>query len=256
MNDPIILIGIGEIGGVLARGCLRAGHPVYPITREMDLTREARHTPEPALVVIAVGEQALHPVLDALPPPWRERCLLLQNELLPADWERHDLHNPTVMSVWFEKKPGQDVKQIVASPVYGPHAELLRTALGAVGIESTALADADALLRELVRKNLYILSTNLCGLEVGGDVAALAKDHAPLLASVADEVLDLQQALTGRTFDRPTLIASMHIAFEGDPAHRCQGRSAAARLQRALAQADRAGLAVPTLRTLGARHLR
>ncbi|AOU97187.1 hypothetical protein BI364_03485 [Acidihalobacter yilgarnensis] len=255
MNDPITLIGIGEVGGILARGFLRAGHPVYPITRGMDITRETRYTPEPALVVIAVGEQALHPVLDALPPPWRERCLLLQNELLPEDWARHDLPEPTVMSVWFEKKPGQDVKQVVATPVYGPQAGLVLNALSAVGIDGVRLASAESLLFELVRKNLYILTTNLCGLEVGGDVATLASTHTTLMTEIAHEVLDLQQVLAGQPFDRPALMTAMQTAFEGDPTHRCQGRSAVARLRRALNQADQAKLAVPALRALGARHL-
>ena len=39
-------------------------------------------------------------------------------------------------------------------------------------------------------------------------------------------------------------------AFAGDPEHRCMGRSAPARLARALKQADEAGLPVPTLRAI------
>ncbi|AOV17759.1 hypothetical protein BJI67_12490 [Acidihalobacter aeolianus] len=255
MNDPIVIIGIGEIGGVLARGFLRTGHPVYPVTRDMDLALQAQQTPEPAMVVVAVGEQALSPLLEVLPPPWRERCVLLQNELLPADWTRHHLPSPTVMSVWFEKKPGQDVKQVVPTPVYGPHAAAVLKALGAVGIDGVQLDDPDALLFELVRKNLYILTTNLCGLEVGGDVAALANEHADLLVTISGEVLDLQEALTGQKLDRGALVEAMHVAFAGDPAHRCQGRSAPARLQRAVAQGERLGLKLPALHELGARHL-
>ena len=33
MNEPIVLVGIGEMGGVFARAFLRAGHPVYPVNR-------------------------------------------------------------------------------------------------------------------------------------------------------------------------------------------------------------------------------
>jgi len=40
MNDPVIIIGVGEIGGVLAKGFLRAGHPVYPVTRDMNLAKQ------------------------------------------------------------------------------------------------------------------------------------------------------------------------------------------------------------------------
>ena len=37
MKSPVVLIGIGEMGGVFARGFLRAGYPVYPVTRQTDL---------------------------------------------------------------------------------------------------------------------------------------------------------------------------------------------------------------------------
>jgi hypothetical protein len=43
-------------------------------------------------------------------------------------------------------------------------------------------------------------------------------------------------------------------AFEGDPQHKCMGRSAPARLQRALELADAAGIAAPTLRRIAATH--
>ena len=39
-------------------------------------------------------------------------------------------------------------------------------------------------------------------------------------------------------------------AFEGDPEHNCMGRSAPARLARALSQADAAALPVETLREI------
>ena len=29
MNEPIVIIGIGELASVFARGFLRCGHPVY-----------------------------------------------------------------------------------------------------------------------------------------------------------------------------------------------------------------------------------
>lgn len=255
MNDPIILIGIGEIGGVLARGFLRTGHPVYPILRDTDLELASHQTPNPALAIVAVGEQALYPVLEHLPPQWRQHCLLLQNELLPADWLRHKITSPTVMTVWFEKKPGQDVKQIVPTPVFGPEAPLVINALAAVGIDTVHLTSAESLLFELIRKNLYILTTNLCGLEVGGNVETLVRDHGALVHAVASEVLDLQQALTEQPLDREALMLAMYTAFAGDPAHRCQGRSAADRLRRAIDLGNGFGLNLPKLRELAARHL-
>jgi hypothetical protein len=71
---------------------------------------------------------------------------------------------------------------------------------------------------------------------------------------VAREVIQIQAALTGQDFDAKALIAGMLKAFDGDPDHRCTGRSAPARLARALQQADAAGLAVPRLREIAARQ--
>ena len=93
MKAPIIIIGIGELAGVFARGFLRCGYPVYPITREMDLVQESQKIPSPELVLVAVQENKLHPILEQLPKPWHNKVGLLQNELLPRDWQQHNLKN-------------------------------------------------------------------------------------------------------------------------------------------------------------------
>ncbi len=247
-RTPVVVIGIGEMGSVFARGLLRLGHPVYPVTRDTDMSRLADALPAPEMVLVAVGETALPAVLEAIPEAWRDRLALLQNELLPADYA--DLPGPTVISVWFEKKKGQDVKVLIPSPVFGPRSQLLIDALATLDIPARAVADDQAMAFELVLKNVYILTTNIAGLRVGGTVGELWRDHEPLARAVANEVIDIQEGLTGRSYDRDALIGGMLEAFNGDLEHRCMGRSAPARLQRALAHADRLGLEVPTLREI------
>jgi prephenate dehydrogenase len=51
MNNPVVLIGIGEMGSVFARGFLRSGYPVYPINRDYDMHNAAEEIPDPELVV-------------------------------------------------------------------------------------------------------------------------------------------------------------------------------------------------------------
>jgi hypothetical protein len=255
VKDPIVLIGIGEMGGVFARGFLRSGHPVFPVTRSMDPAEVARTLPDPALALVAVAEKDLHPVLRDLPAPWRQRAGLLQNELLPRDWRAHDIREPTVISVWFEKKRGQDVKVIVPSPVHGPRAELVVGALAALDIPARVLGSEAELEFELVRKNLYILTTNIAGLEVDGTVGALWSRHRKLASEIAEDVLAIQEALVGRALPRGRLIEAMVEAFDGDPAHRCMGRTAPERLRRALEQARKAQIEVPTLEKIARRHL-
>ena len=252
MKAPVILIGIGEMGSVFARGLLCSGHPVYPVTRNDDLTEVAKQLPSPELVVVAVAENDLHTVLETIPPAWQQRLCLLQNELLPDDWQRYGFIKPTVISVWFEKKKGQDVKVLIPSPVLGPAAELLKASLGKLDIPVRILADDSELLFELALKNVYIVTTNCAGLVTGGTVSELWENHRELAEAVAREVIQIQASLTGQDFQAEALIAGMLEAFKGDPEHGCMGRSAPARLARALQQADAAGLAIPRLREIAA----
>ena len=250
MNKPVVVIGVGEMGGVFARGFLRCAYPVYPVTRTLNITEVANQVTDPELVVVAVAENDLHAVLETIPAHWRDRLLLLQNELLPDDWKRHGLKNPTVISVWFEKKKGQDARVIIPSPVFGPKATLVRDALASIDISCSCLASEDELLFELVVKNLYILTSNIAGLETGGTVGELWSNHREVAEAVVQDVIQLQQALTGETFEQDELVAAMLRAFDGDSDHKCMGRSAPARLARALQLAQEKHVAVPALQRI------
>ena len=143
MKNPVVLVGVGEMGGVFARGILRVGHPVIPVTRNSNMQDVATAYPQPQLVLVSVAENDLHATLAQLPPVWHDRVGLLQNELLPRDWQQHHFTNPTVISVWFEKKKGQDAKVLIPSPVYGPQAGLLVAALAALDIPAVTLNSED-----------------------------------------------------------------------------------------------------------------
>lgn len=251
-KKPIVVIGLGEMGSVFARGLLRLGHPVYPVSRKTRMKKLADELPDPKMVLVAVGEKDLPGVLKKIPKPWRKRLALLQNELLPNDYAK--LSDVTVISVWFEKKAGQDSKVLVPSPAIGPCAKLLRNALATLDIPVRIVDKKRDMLFELVVKNLYILTTNIAGLRVGGTVGQLREEHAELMRDVADDVIRLQEAMAGARFDNDTLVAAMLQAFDGDPDHKCMGRSAPARLQRALDHADRLEVYLPTLRAIAIEH--
>jgi len=236
MDKSVVVVGLGEMGSVFARGFLRSGYTVHPVTRDMEMSAVAEVIANPELVLIAVGEADLHKQLLRVPESWKDRLVLLQNELLPNDWQKYNLE-PTVISVWFEKKKGQDSKVIIPSPVYGKHAQLVADALASIDIATTLLADEAALLHELVLKNVYILTTNIAGLEVGGNVGQLWDEHRVLANTVVSEVIRLQETLTGSILNHQSLVDGMVEAFNGDPEHMCMGRSAPVRLQRALSLA-------------------
>jgi len=248
-KKPIIIVGMGEMAGVFARGFLRSGYPVYPVTRDMDMQQQAASIDEPEMVLIAVAEKDIQSVLKTIPERWQDKLALLQNELLPNDWQQHQL-NPTVISVWFEKKKGQDARVLIPSPAYGAKADILVDSLNAIDIAARKLNSADELLFELVVKNVYILTTNIAGLKTGGTVSELWSQHQDIARDVAAEIILLQEKLTRQSFDTPKLIDAMLVAFNGDPDHGCMGRSAPARLERALMLAEKHQLALPTLQKI------
>jgi len=250
MKQPIIVIGLGELGSVFARGFLKTGHPVFPVTRNMDTESVAQSHPNPEAVLVAVGEADIADVLANCPDVWKDKLILLQNELLPRDWQTANVINPTVISVWFEKKKGMDSKVVLPSPIYGTHSRLLFNALASLDIPSYIVDNEQELAYELVRKNLYILTTNIAGLEVGGNVASLMNEHAEVMNAVASDVLDIQDWLTNASNDRQRLMDGLIEAINGDLDHGCMGRSAPARLTRAIGFADTAALEVNTLRSI------
>jgi len=253
--DDAVVIGLGELGGVFAHGLLRTGHRVIPVRRADDPRTIAEQVPTPALVAITVGEDDLAPVLGALPKQWHESVLLVQNELLPRSWSALGAP-PTVAVVWFEKKKTTPIVPILPTPVAGPRAGLVVDALRALDVPCAAIAD-EALPAALVSKNLYILTANLAGL-AHGTASSSRRDQPPELwtthrahtEAVAREVLALQSALLGGPVDVDARLADLDRAIEADPKHGARGRTAPARLARALRHADELGIDVPTLRAL------
>ncbi len=248
LTPPVVVIGLGQLGGVFALGFLRSGFPVYPILRGMDLDQQSLRIPKPALVLVAVGEEDFDTVLASLPPSWRDRVGLIQNELMPRDFKRHNLAKVSVAVVWFEKKPGTELIHILDTPVYGPAAPLMASALTALGVPTRLLADEEALLFELAKKSLYILTVNIAGLVVGGTVGELWRCHQAFAHQVAEEVLTVLEWRAGHPLPREALILGMVAGIEDCPHRPCVGRRAKARLAQVLAEAKQAKIDLPCLR--------
>ena len=246
MKKPIIIIGMGEMGELFAQGFLKLGYPVVPVLRSTSTATLAREIPDPELVLVAVGENDLLSVLDQLPENWGTRLALLQNELMPRDWNRHGLPQPNVIVVWFDKKKGRPFVSVLPTLVAGPKAELVFRALTRIDVPCRVIPEA-VVLFEMVRKNLYILTINIAGLRTGGTVSQLWEQHRPIAQAVASEILHIQEWLAGETLPRERLMSGMLQGFDGDPNHICMGRSAPVRLRRALRIAREAGIDTPTL---------
>lgn len=247
----VYVVGMGEMGAIFARAFLKAGHAVVPVLRDQSIDEQIKATSiAPKRIVVAVGEADLGPMLDAIPEKYRDRVVLIQNELLPQSWERHGYAAPTVMSVWFEKKAGQDYKVIIPSPAYGPQADWLANCFSILNIPVQVLSSSEQLLEELIIKNLYILTANICGLQVATTVGKLWSEHEAFARLIVKDVLKIQSALVGKELDEDRLIRGMINAFDGDPDHKCLGRTASQRLERAIKIAEQFKIDVPHLKSI------
>ena len=95
----IVVVGMGQLGSFFAEALARRGAHVVPVRRGDALDRAL----DPARVIVAVGEDDLASALEALPSPWRDRVVLVENELAPATWRAHGIERPTVACVFFER---------------------------------------------------------------------------------------------------------------------------------------------------------
>jgi len=255
MNQPIVILGIGELGGIFAKAFLRTGHPVYPVTRSTNISGLADSIPQPELVLVAVAENDFKAVMATIPAAWRSCIGLLQNELLPRDWEAYDITGPTIISVWFEKKKGIEYNVLIPSRVHGPKAGLIAESLENIEIPCKILSSEDEIVYELVFKNVFVLTINIAGLvlEEGTTTETLWTQHNEFARTIADEVIDVQECLTEAVFQRKRLIDGLAEGVYGDPQHKCKGRSAQGRLTRVVDIADEAGLEIPRIRDIRSR---
>jgi|TARA_B110000467_G_scaffold151256_1_gene159458 hypothetical protein len=256
MKRPIVLIGIGEIASVLARAFLRNEYPVFPVTRNMDVTQAARESPDPLMVVVGVAEKDYPATMKSMPKAWRDRLVLIQNELLPHAWEVYGIDNPTILSVWFEKKKGIDTNPILPTPMFGPHAETIAESLNAIDVPCEVMPTQEDMLLQLVQKNVFVYTINIAGLflEEGATTATLWADHRQLALDVANDAIDVQEAIIGQSLSREKLLDGLVKGFEGDPHHVCKGRSAPGRLARIIELADEKGVEINAIRDLANRE--
>jgi ketopantoate reductase len=250
MKQSIIVIGLGQIGAILAKGFLRIGHPVYPVIRGDSLVDAIKRTPDPIMVLVAVREEDLQPVLNQVPPAWHKHIALIQNELVPSVWEDAGIQDPTVVTVWFEKRKGKAPDAYFPSMIYGPQADLIADVFDKLNLPYELIKDEQELIFELVRKNLYLISKNIVGLVLEGTVGETWVQNRELFENVADEVFLIQCDLVGVNLDKQRLFSRLAKDIETLPDAGTTGSAAVARLERMLQHAASAALDVPTLQEI------
>ncbi len=238
------IIGMGQLGGVFARGLLKLGETVHPVLRGETPSAESER------ILVAVGEADLESVAEALQIAGRtQNAIFLQNDLVRTTLKGFE--SPTVAVVWFEKKHRKPITPILSTPIAGPHAEMLVRALDTLQIPAHEIS-MEQLDAELAAKNAYILTFNVLGLArpAGATVGQLIKD--PIFAPLVDEVLSLEEARIAGSLDREATLTLLRNAVAGDPAHGAKGRSAPARLKNALARGAKLAVPLPQMEEIAA----
>ncbi len=245
MRD-IVVFGVGQLGQLFGSGALRAGMRVTPVTRSSDPEAVLARLPTETAVLVAVGEEALPGVLDVLGPRGAQ-AILLQNELFPSSWQARG-YTPTVMVPWLLKKPGVALTVPRPTSLFGAQAALASTLHEALGIPYEVLPNAPALQQALVDKYAFILTINALGLLRDRTLAIWLAEDPLRVRAVADEAARLGARLCGATIDRERATHAVLEGMRGLGTMSARGRSARARVERALAHAAQLDVEVANLR--------
>ncbi len=260
MNAPVFVIGLGQLGVAFSEGFLKLGTTVVPLLRGANIQAAVSHHGSPELVLVAVGEDDLSQVLSEIPQELHGSLVLLQNELRPATWLGYVPDaEPTVVIVWFEKKPGRVAQPVLPSVIYGAKGTFIMDAFDKMQLPARTIASNVELAHELTMKNLYILGLNLTGLVTQGRAGELLTEHESFFSKICEELISLEQTALASVPDQrfsqivlngSALREDLRAAISADPNHGCAGRSAPRRLERTLELAKALNLSVPTIAAL------
>jgi hypothetical protein len=250
VKNPCVVIGIGQVGQVLAMGLLRQGYPVFPMNRGDDPAYFMEALSNPQLVLITVGKENLAAVLAALPESWRAHVALVQNELSPKDWQEAKITNPTLAALWFERRDNGAPRVILPTPLFGPKAGILAEALSAMRLPFRMVGSEDAMIVELALKYLFTLTTMFGGLKTGGSIGVLWNNYRALALAIAEEILSVGELRFGLPLPRQMLLERLTAVFDAAPALIMMRDNALARLEETIEFAQTNHLKVPTLRDI------
>ena len=241
----LVVYGLGELGQLYGAGALRAGLRVTPITRQTDAAAVLRTLPSEVPILVAVGEAALDEVLGGLGTR-ASSAILLQNELFPSRWQRLDA-TPTVFVPWLLKKRGMPLLVARPTPVCGRHAELVCELHQALEIPAVMLREERELAQALIAKYAFILTMNTLGLLRDRTLALWLQEDPVRVAALAKEAADLGAALCECEVERAPCERAVDEAMRALGTISARGRTAEARVTRALEHGSRLGLTLPEL---------
>ncbi|MEW5848194.1 MAG: hypothetical protein AB2A00_05240 [Myxococcota bacterium] len=248
--SDLVVVGLGQLGQLYAGGALKLGIRVTPVVRTtprpLALSALPGHTP----ILVAVGEDALGGVLEEIPAARRDHVVLLQNELFPSVWRAHGVRSPTVLIPWLSRKKGRPLEVARPTLAYGPHAGLFAAVHGALDLPCEVTTETARMEDGLVAKYTFIITINALGVQEDLTLGAWLRKDPARVDVLAAEAHALGQAQLGRPVPRDDVLRQAREAMAALPDYPARGRTARARIERAVAVAQQRGVHVTELHAL------
>lgn len=245
--SELLVFGVGQLGQLYAAGALRLGLRVWPLTRHMDAKATIASFPAGQPILLGVSEVAFSQALDAIPLARRQDVVLVQNELFPSQLSASGLDGATVLTVWLSKKKGRPIEVARTSSAYGPYASLFHRIHEALDLPSVTLRSLPELQVEIAAKYTFILTINALGMVENLCLGDWLDKDAERVARLINDARLLAEAHLSAEVDATQIRSVVMEAMEGLRDYPAKGRSAAARLDKALLDAANFSLALPAL---------
>lgn len=253
MQD-LVVMGTGQMGRWFGEAALRAGRRIVPVRRG-DVARDRIERTGPGTpIVVSVPEGALADTIARIPVARVADAVLVQNGMFASDLAALGLDDATVLAVWTLRKAGQPYIVAQRTGAYGPHAAAIAEILGAHDVDVAVLASKAERDRELVAKYGFILAVNALGFAQNRTVGAWLEADPDVTWRALDDGLAIA-ATYADGVDPADAVEVARAGLRGFAAMQAAGRSAPARVERAIARADAHGLDVPTVRALSEQGL-
>lgn len=246
----LLIFGVGQLGQLYAAGALRLGVRVWPLTRQMDAERTLAQFPEGEPILLAVAEASFGATLSEIPQSRRQDVVLVQNELFPTQLTEWGLDQATILTVWLSKKKGRPIELARTSSAFGPHAALFHQIHQALDVPSVVLDTRAELHADIAAKFTFILTINALGLVENLSLGQWLEKDPAQVSRLIDEARALAQAHLQAQVDAAETRHRVMEAMEGLRDYPAKGRSAQARLKKALSDAERFALELPALRNI------
>ena len=116
-----------------------------------------------------------------------------------------------------------DINPILQTPMFGPHADVIAASLKGIDVPCEVMVTQEDMLLQLVQKNVFVFTINITGLflEEGTTTSQLWENHKELALNVANDVIDLQEAITGQSLVQLPVLVVYRFAFIVWVLYRC-----------------------------------